>query len=70
MALVGRPRLDHDKTFRQGFARILPGLLDGTIGKGEAARRLNISHRSLNRYYQPYETQKHESLKSDLDTQD
>ena len=47
---AGRPRLDHDKTFREAFARILPPLLAGEISKGEAARRLGISRRSLSRY--------------------
>ena len=47
---AGRPRLDHDKTFRESFARILPALLERTISKGEAARRLGISPRSLRRY--------------------
>lgn len=46
----GRPRLDHDQAFREGFARILPALLERTISKGEASRMLGISPRSLRRY--------------------
>ena len=46
----GRPRLDSIESFKQAFARLLPGLNKGSISKGEMARRLNISHRSLNRY--------------------
>jgi len=47
---VGRPRLDTRKAFRRGFALILPPLLAGEISKGEAARRLMVSRRSLGRY--------------------
>ena len=50
MSFAGRPRLDQDKTFREAFARILPPLLAGEISKGEAARRLMVSRRSLGRY--------------------
>ena len=46
---IGRPRLDSTKSFRADFAMLLPSLRAGEISKGEMARRLNISHRSLNR---------------------
>ena len=46
----GRPRLDSIKGFKQTFASLLLGLNKGAISKGEMARRLSISHRSLNRY--------------------
>ena len=51
----GRPRLDSIKGFKQTFARLLPGLNKGTISKGEMARTLSISHRSLNRYLSEFE---------------
>lgn len=51
MALKGgRPRLDSRQGFKEAFARILPALLERTISKGEASRRLGISPRSLRRY--------------------
>jgi len=51
MALKGgRPRLDHDKTFREAFATLLPHLRAGDISQGKAARELGISVRSLKRY--------------------
>ena len=46
----GRPRLDHDKTFREAFATLLPCLRAGVISQGQAARELGISVRSLKRY--------------------
>ena len=47
--------LDSIKGFKQTFARLLPGLNKGAISKGEMARQLNISHRSLNRYLPEFE---------------
>ena len=55
----GRPRLDSTENFKGAFASLLPGLREGTISKGEMARRLNISHRSLNRYLLELEVQRH-----------
>ena len=49
-AKPGRPRLDTREGFNESFAAVLPALQSGEISKGEAARRLGISHRSLNRY--------------------
>ena len=46
----GRPRLGDRPDFYRRFASVLPTLGDGKISKGEAARLLGISHRSLNRY--------------------
>ena len=51
----GRPRLGDQPDFFERFASVLPALRDGEISKGEAARRLGISHRSLNRYLEPQE---------------
>jgi len=47
---TGRPRLDARPGFSEAFARILPALLERKISKGEAARKLGISPRSLRRY--------------------
>ena len=47
---TGRPRLDHSEDFRRAFATLLPRLRAGAISQGEAARRLEISVRSLKRY--------------------
>ena len=49
---TGRPRLDRSPEFSEAFARILPALSEGKMSKGEAARRLGISRRSLTRYLQ------------------
>jgi hypothetical protein len=46
----GRPALRDQEWFQLGFASILPALKSGEVSKGEAARRLGVSHRSLNRY--------------------
>ena len=46
----GRPRIDGYSGFKDRFARVLPALVRGRISKGEAAKQLGISHRSLNRY--------------------
>ena len=46
----GRPRLDAQEDFVEGFRQLLPRLSAGTITRGEAARRLRVSHRSLIRY--------------------
>ena len=46
----GRPRLDAQEDFVEGFCQLLPRLSAGTITRGEAARRLRVSHRSLIRY--------------------
>ena len=46
----GRPRLDDNPAFREGFATILPRLNAGLISQGQAARELRISVRSLKRY--------------------
>jgi len=50
MIKTGRPRLDDNSEFIRRFAMLLPALNEAAISKGEAARRLGISHRSLNRY--------------------
>ena len=46
----GRPRLGDQPDFYERLYEVMPALRDGTISKGEAARLLGISHRSLNRY--------------------
>jgi hypothetical protein len=46
----GRPRLDAQEDFVEGFCQLLPRLSDGSMSKTEAARRLGISHRSVSRY--------------------
>ncbi len=46
----GRPRLGDHTDFYRRFASVLPALREGEMSKGEAARQLGISHRSLNRY--------------------
>jgi hypothetical protein len=47
----GRTRLDlPKKTSRKGFASFCHALARGPITRGEAARRLRVSHRSLSRY--------------------
>ena len=45
----GRPRVIDRPGFREDFDRILVDLQADRISKGEAARRLRISHSSLNR---------------------
>lgn len=46
----GRPRLDAQEAFVEGFCQLLPRLNDGSMSRAEAARRLGISHRSVSRY--------------------
>ena len=53
----GRPRLDDRPGFAEHFCRFLPALYGGNMTKAEAAKRLGISHRSLNRYLQAYSRQ-------------
>jgi hypothetical protein len=50
MPQPGRPRLDSNPAFREGFATILPRLNAGLISQCRAARELRISVRSLKRY--------------------
>lgn len=57
MIKAGRPRLDSHPDFIRRFARVLPALSVGAISKGEASKRLGISHRSLNRYLKQLEQQ-------------
>ena len=49
MGKTGRPRKDTGELLTW-LRRLLPGLRAGSISKGEAARELGISHRSLGRY--------------------
>ena len=53
---TGRPRLDDQEGFKEAFATVLPVLRSGGISRGEAARRLGISHRSLSRYLRLHES--------------
>ena len=46
----GRPRLDAQEDFVEGFCQLLPRLNDGSMSKAEAARRLGVSVRSVGRY--------------------
>ena len=50
VAKGGRPRLDAQEDFVEGFCQLLPRLSDGSMSKAEAARRLGVSHRSVSRY--------------------
>ena len=51
MALkTGRPRRMDSDGFRRRFAMLLPALNEGIISKGEMARELEVSRRSLDRY--------------------
>ncbi len=50
MIKSGRPRVEHQPEFWYRFASILPALEAGEISKGQAAKLLGISHRSLSRY--------------------
>ena len=47
----GRPRLDAQEDFVEGFCQLLPRLNDGSMSKAEAARRLGVSVRSVGRYF-------------------
>lgn len=54
MDKLGRPRKDTEERLAS-LRRLLPGLQKGAFSKGEAARALRISHRSLNRYLERLE---------------
>lgn len=48
----GRPRVTLRPGFNEGFAHILPRLVDGEISQRRAAEELNMSPRSLRRLLQ------------------
>ena len=54
---IGRPRVDDRPDFYERFALLLPALRAGYMSRGEAARRLGISRRSLGRYLRAAESQ-------------
>ena len=47
---IGRPRADGATGFPDRFAALLPDIRSGDLSKGDAARELGISHRTLTRY--------------------
>jgi len=50
MIKPGRPRLEDQEGFKEGFAIVLPRLVAKEISQGAAARELGVSVRSLKRY--------------------